>query len=161
MTHATHTKTPAAVPSLCETKRLRSETESQDRAENNENHTQQIDFSVVRETQMVLTFPCCTSKQEIDTVRGEQYLIISRVEQVPRNHRRTSSQFQSAARRSAIRNPQLLGWLGSQVASVMDSGAVGPGFKSQSWRCRVTVLGKLFISIVPLFTKQQNWQQSS
>jgi len=33
----------------------------------------------------------------------------------------------------------------------------GPGFKSQSRRCRVTVLGKLFTPIVPLFTKQLNW----
>jgi len=33
----------------------------------------------------------------------------------------------------------------------------GPGFKSQPRRCPVTVLGKLFTSIVPLFTKQQNW----
>ena len=32
-----------------------------------------------------------------------------------------------------------------------------PGFKSQSRRCRVTVLGKLFTPIVPVFTKQQNW----
>jgi len=30
------------------------------------------------------------------------------------------------------------------VVSVLDSGAEGPGFKSQSRRCRVTVLGKLF-----------------
>ena len=45
------------------------------------------------------------------------------------------------------------GWLGS----VLDSGAEGPGFKSQSRRCRVTVLGKLFTPIVPLFTMQQNW----
>jgi len=30
---------------------------------------------------------------------------------------------------------------------VMDSGAKGPGFKSQSQRCRVTVLGKLFTPI--------------
>ena len=37
-----------------------------------------------------------------------------------------------------------------------DSGAVGPGFKSQLRCCRVTVLGKLFTPIVPLFTKQQN-----
>ena len=44
----------------------------------------------------------------------------------------------------------------SRVVSVMDSGAEGPGFKSQPRRCRVTVLGKLFTSIVPLFTKQQN-----
>jgi len=32
------------------------------------------------------------------------------------------------------------GWLGSRVASVLDSGAEGPGFKSQPRRCRVTVL---------------------
>jgi len=47
--------------------------------------------------------------------------------------------------------------LDSRVVSVLDSGAEGPGFKSQSGRCRVTVLGKLFTPIVPLFTKQQNW----
>jgi len=47
------------------------------------------------------------------------------------------------------------GWLSSQVVSVLDSGAEGPGFKSQLLRCRVTVLGKLFTPIVPLFTKQQ------
>ena len=47
------------------------------------------------------------------------------------------------------------GWLGSRVVSVLDSGAEGPGFKSQSRRCRVAVLGKLFTPIVPLFTKQQ------
>ena len=48
-------------------------------------------------------------------------------------------------------------WLGNRVVSVLDSGAKGPGFTSQSRRCRVTVLGKLFTPIVPLFTKQQNW----
>jgi len=47
--------------------------------------------------------------------------------------------------------------LGSRVVSVLDSGAEGPGFESQSRRCRVTVLGKLFTPIVSLFTKQQNW----
>ena len=31
---------------------------------------------------------------------------------------------------------------------MLDSGAEGPGFKSQSRRCRVTVLGKLFTPIV-------------
>ena len=46
---------------------------------------------------------------------------------------------------------------GSRVVIVLDSGAEGPEFKSQSRRCRVTVLGKLFTSIVPLFTKQENW----
>jgi len=48
-------------------------------------------------------------------------------------------------------------WLGSRVVSVLDSGTEGPGFKYQTRRCRVTVLGKLFTPIVPLFTKQQNW----
>ena len=48
-------------------------------------------------------------------------------------------------------------WLGSQVVSVLDSGSVGPVFKSQLRRCRVTVLGKLFTPIVPLFTDQRNW----
>jgi len=51
----------------------------------------------------------------------------------------------------------LSGWLGSRVVSVLDSGAVEPAFKSQPQRCPVTVLGKLFTPIVPLFTKQQNW----
>ena len=50
-----------------------------------------------------------------------------------------------------------IGWLGSRVVSVLDSGAEGPGFKSQSRRCRVTVLGKLFTPIVPLFTMQRNY----
>ena len=45
----------------------------------------------------------------------------------------------------------------ARVVSVLDSGAEGPGFKSQLRRCRITVLGKLFTPIVPLFTKQQNW----
>jgi len=48
------------------------------------------------------------------------------------------------------------GWLGSRVFSVLDSGAEGPGFKSQPRRCWVTVLSKLFTPIVPLFTKQRN-----
>ena len=46
------------------------------------------------------------------------------------------------------------GWLGCRVVSVLDSGAEGPGFKSQPRRCRVTVLGKLFTPIVPLFTNR-------
>ena len=44
---------------------------------------------------------------------------------------------------------------GSRVVGVLDSGAVGPGFKSQPRRSRVTVLGKLSTPIVPLFTKQR------
>jgi len=45
------------------------------------------------------------------------------------------------------------GCLSSLVVSMLDSVAEGPRFKSQSRRCRVTVLGKLFTPIVPLFTK--------
>ena len=48
-------------------------------------------------------------------------------------------------------------WLGSRAVSVLDSGAEGPEFISQPRRCRITVLGKLFTPIVPLFTKQRNW----
>ena len=51
----------------------------------------------------------------------------------------------------------LQGLLGSRVVSVLASGAEGPGFKSQPRSCRVTVLGKQFTPIVPLFTKQRNW----
>jgi len=50
-----------------------------------------------------------------------------------------------------------LGWLGSRVVSVPDSGAEGSVFISQPRRYRVTVLGKLFTPIVPLFTKPRNW----
>ena len=53
-----------------------------------------------------------------------------------------------------------IGWIGSRVVSMLDSGAERPGFKSQPRRCRVTVLGKLVTPIVPLFTKQPNWQPS-
>ena len=56
-----------------------------------------------------------------------------------------------------LRGLLALGWLDSRVVSVLDSVAEGSGFKSQSRRCRVTVLDKLFTTIVPLFTKQQNW----
>ena len=51
----------------------------------------------------------------------------------------------------------LIGFLGIRVVSMLDLGAEKPGFKSQSRRCRVTVLGKLLTPTVPLFTKQQNW----
>jgi len=48
------------------------------------------------------------------------------------------------------------GWLGSRVVSVLDSGAVGPGFKSHPRHCRLTVFGKLFTP-----TKQRNWEDPS
>jgi len=58
---------------------------------------------------------------------------------------------------SALGAATIYGWLGSRVVSVLDSGSERPGFKSQLRCCRVTVLGKLFTPIVPLFTKQRNW----
>jgi len=39
-------------------------------------------------------------------------------------------------------------WLGSRVVSVLDSGAVGPGFRLQTRRCLATVLDELFTPIV-------------
>jgi len=53
--------------------------------------------------------------------------------------------------------PTLLsdGWLGSRVVSMLDSGAEGPRFKSQSRHCRVTVLGKLFTPIA--YTQAAIW----
>ena len=69
--------------------------------------------------------------------------IVVRPSQVPGSHRTLQLQ---CLRRSVHR-----------VVSVLDSGAEGLEFKSQSRCCRVTVLGKLFTPIVPLFTKQQNW----
>jgi len=53
--------------------------------------------------------------------------------------------------------PTIRQWFGSRVVNVLDSGTEGSGFKSQPRRCRVTVLGKLFTPVVPLFTKQRNW----
>jgi len=57
------------------------------------------------------------------------------------------------------RELQFAGWTTrpSSLCLYAASQHEGPGFKSQSRRCRVTVLGKLFTPIVPLFAKQQNW----
>ena len=71
-------------------------------------------------------------------------------------HKTTSSSHTFTHTRLTALCPGLPGWFGSRVVSVLDSGAEGPGFKSQSRRCRVTVLGKLFTPIVPLFTKLRN-----
>jgi len=48
------------------------------------------------------------------------------------------------------------GWIGSRVVACWTQ-AQRARVKSQSRRCRVTVLGKLFTPIVPMFTKHQNW----
>ena len=61
------------------------------------------------------------------------------------------------ASRSRWTQVRQLSVLAGRVVSVLGSGAEGPGFRSQPRRCRVTVLGKLFTPIVPLFTKQRNW----
>jgi len=47
--------------------------------------------------------------------------------------------------------------LSCRMVSVLDSGAEGPVFKSQSRRCRLTVLGKLFTPIMSQFTNKRNW----
>ena len=74
-----------------------------------------------------------------------------------RDSRRPSNSGESGVSCFRRWSPLLTGWLGSRAVSVLDSGAEGPGFKSQPRRCRVIVLGKLFTFIVPLFTKHQNW----
>ena len=40
---------------------------------------------------------------------------------------------------SALTLGRASGWLGSRVVGLLDSGAEGPGFKSQPRRCRLTV----------------------
>jgi len=49
--------------------------------------------------------------------------------------------------------PTVVGWLGGRVVSVPDSGSEEHGLESQSRRCRVTVLGKLFAPSVPRSTQ--------
>ena len=44
-----------------------------------------------------------------------------------------------------------------EIGLMLDSCARAWVQKSQARRCRVTVLGKLFTPIVPLFIKQRNW----
>ena len=70
---------------------------------------------------------------------------------------RVDSRVGEADRRVVFLRFCLAMWLGSRVVSVLDSGAERPGCKSQLRCCQVTVLGKLFTPIVPLFTKQHNW----
>ena len=46
-------------------------------------------------------------------------------------------------------------WPGSRVVSMLDSGAVGPGFKfAASTLSGNSLIDKLFTPIVPVFTKQ-------
>ena len=60
--------------------------------------------------------------------------------------------------KSADFNGCCIGWLGSRVLSVLDSGAEGPGSNRSCVRlCRVTVLGKLFTPMAPVSTKQRKW----
>ena len=81
-------------------------------------------------------------------VLGVHRLVVHRPETVKHQHTLVPAQVADKGKRT------LKGWLGSnRVVSVLDSGTVGPGFKSPPQRCRVTV--KLFTPIVPLFTKQR------
>jgi len=73
----------------------------------------------------------------------------------PRRHELTLTTKRDS--RNVLTDYYLKAWLGSRVVSVLNSGAEGPGFKSQPRRGPVTVLGKLFTPIVPLFTKQRYW----
>ena len=93
-------------------------------------------------------FPISTSRNDHQRARGRR-----------RRRRRANTTPQRPHGRAAGRIVYLheTRWLGSRAVSVLDSGAAGHGFRSQSRRCRVTVLGKLFTPIVPLFTKQRNW----
>jgi len=75
----------------------------------------------------------------------------------PRRGKRRQQILVRSSERSLFSCRLYRGWLGSRVVSVLDSGTVGPGFKSQPRCCRVTVLGKLFTPVVPLFTKKRNW----
>ena len=72
-------------------------------------------------------------------------------------HRQTEKPRYVATSSANVHKLHIQSLLGSRVVSVLDSGAPRPGFKSQPRRCRVTVFGKLFTPIVPLFTKQRNW----
>ena len=73
----------------------------------------------------------------------------------PRRHELTLTTKRDS--RNVLTDYYLKAWLGSRVVSLLNSGAEGPGFKSQPRRSPVTVLGKLFTPIVPLFTKQRYW----
>ena len=55
---------------------------------------------------------------------------------LPRPHHATCLAADSVIMETYYYGP--IGWLGSRVVNVLDSGAEGPGFKSQSRRCRVT-----------------------
>jgi len=91
---------------------------------------------------------CCSRLLLASLSASRMWCVIVRV---------VNQQYTSEGKQQQNASIVLKSWLGSRVVSVLDSGAVGPGFKSQPRRCRVTVLGKLFTHIAPLFTKQQNW----
>jgi len=73
-----------------------------------------------------------------------------------RSQPNAKTQIKHKKQQTPLKALSVIRWLGSQVVSMPDAGTEGLGFKSQSQCCRVTVLGKLFTPIVPLFTKQQN-----
>ena len=90
----------------------------------------------------------CTVLTSAITANCFLVVIINRSNRYHTDQRTTLPLHLSLPLSNHIPNPKQQGWLGSQVVSVLDSGAEGPGFKSQPRRCRVTVLGKLFTPIV-------------
>ena len=92
------------------------------------------------------------------TSRGKKTLLFVDVLKTPSPYKHLSTFDMTAPSMwTSCMDNSLYEWLGSRVVSVPYSGADGPGFKSQSRCCRVTVLDKLFTPIVPLFTKLRNW----
>ena len=81
--------------------------------------------------------------------RSYNILLTSRL----RHYSNTQRTFLSRCKRFYIVN----GWLGSRVVSVMDSGAEARVQIAVATLSGITVLGKLYTPVVPLFTKQQNW----
>ena len=102
-----------------------------------------------KRTCTLLVSSCQRFTERPVTDTRELVIVVRHSEQIPWG-RLKNAKFDAKVQRN-------MGWLGSRVVSVLDSGTEACGFKSQSRRCRVTVSGKLFTPTVPLFTKQQNW----
>jgi len=97
-----------------------------------------------------LTTNTTTMVQHFSETTTGNILLHGRHEQHNKSKNRTeaaASAFHSVSMRWVI------GWLGGRVVSVPDSGSEKHWFKSQSRRCRVADLGKLFTPIVPRETQ--------
>jgi len=105
------------------------------------------------------------SSKEVDGLQGQEKLVtlaencstviannMKKTSKIRPSHSSLTCYYLGPLRQHMLKSTRIA-WLGSWVVSVLDSGAEGPVFKSQSRRCWVPVLGKLFTPIVPLFTK--------